>query len=408
MPSPPLSLHELSELKRENQDFQKALTKAVSNLKELSHYSEYIHRPLDGIEGEASAIHPLGITKAKIERPAITMQMRATQAMQEEYEALISDLSAQVRVLKQEAAQKEMWATQEAASIEKLSQQLRETTREIDARTRALTECMGRIQELESIVAEQTRVVLTKETERAQIDAELLDLRRRVHVAESAKDKLVDDHELLTAGLERERQARCKAEKRNKELETKMQVLHAQCAALEQSQAAFTTVDAERRKDMALVAEQLEETKEMLRRVQTEMTARMARREARISRLKVAIFDMTQEKELRERRIHDLTRQLQETTANNDSLEQLLAVARHDNRCAVRHAATKTNIEAAGEETGLERARCDLLGKEVARLREQLASAQDARREDAFRHAQELLGKTEEAAYVWQKYMAKT
>ncbi|KAF0712658.1 hypothetical protein AaE_011973 [Aphanomyces astaci] len=115
---------------------------------------------------------------------------------------------------------------------------------------------------------------------------------------------------MLQASLDRERTTRKKAEKRVVDLDAKVKVLHGQCAVLEQMHAAvhmslesmeqaiglmtMPQVDAQHRKDMQLVVEQLDEAKSMLGRVQVDMSDRIARRDTRISRLKVAVLDLQQ------------------------------------------------------------------------------------------------------------------
>ncbi|RHY09397.1 hypothetical protein DYB25_007823 [Aphanomyces astaci] len=342
--SAPLLIDDLSALKRENKEFQKALTKAVTNLKDLSHYSEYIHRPLEEAKDSPSLPHrhPIPVRDREDDQP-LTMQMKAAQAMHEEYEALIADLSNEVRHLRIELSRREASAAKDATTIANLSTQLSASTSEIQARSSALSECMDRIQDLETTVASQTRAILTKETERKQLDADAADMRRQLRAADTSAQELT----MLQASLDRERTTRKKAEKRVVDLDAKVKVLHGQCAVLEQMHAA---VDAQHRKDMQLVVEQLDEAKSMLGRVQVDMSDRIARRDTRISRLKVALDEAKM---------------------------------------------------AAAEDA----ARCHRLEKELSDLRTELALADEARRVQAQRHA--LLGKEAEAAYVWEKFVTQ-
>ncbi|RHY37686.1 hypothetical protein DYB38_004897 [Aphanomyces astaci] len=349
--SAPLLIDDLSALKRENKEFQKALTKAVTNLKDLSNYSEYIHRPLEEAKDSPSLPHrhPIPVRDREDDQP-LKMQMKAAQAMHEEYEALIADLSSEVRHLRIELSRREASAAKDATTIANLSTQLSASTLEIQARSSALSECMDRIQDLETTVASQTRAILTKETERKQLDADASDMRRQLRAADTSAQELT----MLQASLDRERTTRKKAEKRVVDLDAKVKVLHGQCAVLEQMHAA---VDAQHRKDMQLVVEQLDEAKSMLGRVQVDMSDRIARRDTRISRLKVAVLDLQQ-----------------------------------------------GGAKAAAAEDA---ARCHRLEKELSDLRTELALADEARRVQAQRHAQALLGKEAEAAYVWEKFVTQ-
>ncbi|RHY86913.1 hypothetical protein DYB35_009898 [Aphanomyces astaci] len=353
--SAPLLIDDLSALKRENKEFQKALTKAVTNLKDLSHYSEYIHRPLEEAKDSPSLPHrhPIPVRdggRSREDDQPLKMQMKAAQAMHEEYEALIADLSSEVRHLRIELSRREASAAKDATTIANLSTQLSASTLEIQARSSALSECMDRIQDLETTVASQTRAILTKETERKQLDADASDMRRQLRAADTSAQELT----MLQASLDRERTTRKKAEKRVVDLDAKVKVLHGQCAVLEQMHAA---VDAQHRKDMQLVVEQLDEAKSMLGRVQVDMSDRIARRDTRISRLKVAVLDLQQ-----------------------------------------------GGAKAAAAEDA---ARCHRLEKELSDLRTELALADEARRVQAQRHAQALLGKEAEAAYVWEKFVTQ-
>ncbi|RHY45530.1 hypothetical protein DYB30_013616, partial [Aphanomyces astaci] len=113
--------------------------------------------------------------------------------------------------------------------------QLSASTLEIQARSSALSECMDRIQDLETTVASQTRAILTKETERKQLDADASDMRRQLRAADTSAQELT----MLQASLDRERTTRKKAEKRVVDLDAKVKVLHGQCAVLEQMHAAL-------------------------------------------------------------------------------------------------------------------------------------------------------------------------
>ncbi|ETV79119.1 hypothetical protein, variant [Aphanomyces astaci] len=316
--SAPLLIDDLSALKRENKEFQKALTKAVTNLKDLSHYSEYIHRPLEEAKDSPSLPHrhPIPVRDGGRSRDGdqpLTIQMKAAQAMHEEYEALIADLSSEVRQLRIELSRREASAAKDATTIANLSTQLSASTSEIQARSSALSECMDRIQDLETTVASQTRAILTKETERKQLDADAVDMRRQLRAADTSAQELT----MLQASLDQERTTRKKAEKRVVDLDAKVKVLHGQCAVLEQMHA---TVDAQHRKDMQLVVEQLDEAKSMLGRVQVDMSDRIARRDTRISRLKVAVLDLQQEKTQWQAQVDRFHKALRSATTADDRI----------------------------------------------------------------------------------------
>ncbi|KAH9128275.1 hypothetical protein LEN26_002392 [Aphanomyces euteiches] len=306
---PPLSIYELSELKRENNEFHKAVTEAVSNLKEIGDSSSY-ERKLERAAGIHDVRYPI--------------HKKAEWTMHEEYDRVISDLSAEVENLRVELEKKDKRASKQARSLDQLTKHLNTTTREIDARTRALTDAMDRIQELEAGVAEQTRVILTKETDLSKIHTELQDTRKHLREYVQLCGTLKQDKALLERELERERSLRKRSDKRAIEFEMKNKALDARCTELERSHTAIATSDAEHRKDMQLVAEQLQDTKEMLRRVQIEMSDRIARREAKISRLKMAVFDFTQERDLLRSRVDQLTDQLDSATSRAQSLEDKL------------------------------------------------------------------------------------
>ncbi|ETV79118.1 hypothetical protein H257_07854 [Aphanomyces astaci] len=390
--SAPLLIDDLSALKRENKEFQKALTKAVTNLKDLSHYSEYIHRPLEEAKDSPSLPHrhPIPVRDGGRSRDGdqpLTIQMKAAQAMHEEYEALIADLSSEVRQLRIELSRREASAAKDATTIANLSTQLSASTSEIQARSSALSECMDRIQDLETTVASQTRAILTKETERKQLDADAVDMRRQLRAADTSAQELT----MLQASLDQERTTRKKAEKRVVDLDAKVKVLHGQCAVLEQMHA---TVDAQHRKDMQLVVEQLDEAKSMLGRVQVDMSDRIARRDTRISRLKVAVLDLQQEKTQWQAQVDRFHKALRSATTADD-------------RIHVERVACKRMLDEAKMAAAEDAARCHRLEKELSDLRTELALADEARRVQAQRHAQALLGKEAEAAYVWEKFVTQ-
>ncbi|RHY34082.1 hypothetical protein DYB32_001152 [Aphanomyces invadans] len=199
---------------------------------------------------------------------------------------------------------------------------------------------MDRIQALETTVESQTRAILTKETELKQLESDLTDLRRQVRAAAAAADTQKGELVVLQRSLDGERSGRKKAEKRAADLDAKVKVLHGQCAVLEQTHATFaavsddrsivewmtgrecfhrgTKVDAEHRKDMQLVVDQLEETKGMLSRVQVDMSNRIARRDTRISRLKMAVMDFQREKKQWQDQVDRFKKALEEAATADD------------------------------------------------------------------------------------------
>ncbi|ETV99191.1 hypothetical protein, variant 1 [Aphanomyces invadans] len=321
--SAPLSIHDLSALKRQNKEIEEALTKAVSSLKDLGLHDEGIDRPFEfckttGSHRSLKHSAPVHDRRRSDEAQSAVMQMQAAQAMHEEYEALIADMSNEMKLLRMELSRKVASATKDTAAIVNLSAQLKASTVDLQARTTALTECMDRIQALETTVESQTRAILTKETELKQLEADLTDLRRQVRAAAAAADTQKGELVVLQRSLDGERSGRKKAEKRAADLDAKVKVLHGQCAVLEQTHATFAAVDAEHRKDMQLVVDQLEETKGMLSRVQVDMSNRIARRDTRISRLKMAVMDFQREKKQWQDQVDRFKKALEEAATADD------------------------------------------------------------------------------------------
>ncbi|OQR97709.1 hypothetical protein ACHHYP_10062 [Achlya hypogyna] len=357
-----LSLDDLSALQRENREYQRALQHAVSSLKDRA--------PSVALESATSSD---------------TLQPSRRTAGDHD---LVEELQSEVRRLRRELGQRAKVSSAETHTMCELARNLECTTNEIENKTRALTTAMDTIQDLEQRLAEHTRLG------RAKLN--LLAQQEKAAALERANSDLLATTARLTTNAEQDAKTKKRYERHLRDASAKLTTALAELAVHEQTRATLSDIEAASRSEKTAIYDQLEEAKTMLARVQKEMGDRIGRREARISQLKMALFDATQDKLALEDRVQHFQLQLESLARTEGKRQEQLAADR---------SATDERLRLANDAIDRERDRSLLFQREMRKLQQQLMACEEARQADAKRHAQALLGKDKASSYVWDKYV---
>ncbi|EQC36531.1 hypothetical protein SDRG_05980 [Saprolegnia diclina VS20] len=361
-----LSLDDLSALQRENLAYERALHEAVSSLKERR--PTLMRSEMDGVSRSRA---------------------RTSRHNEEDDDDLVQQLTAEIRRLRHELTQRGRVTSLEARTMGELAANLESTTAEIERKTRALTTAMDTIEDLESRLAEHTRVVLAKETEIGRLHLEVTKLREE-------NDTLAKANAVLSARKEQDAKLTKRLERHVRDVSSKLQVALAQITVHEQARDTFADMEAASRHEKAVAYDQLQETKTMLARLQKDMGDRLGRRDARISQLKMTLFDATQDAETLRDRVQQYQAQV-EALARTEALRLSQWTSERE--------ALEQRVALANDAIDRERDKSILFQREMQKLQHELLRLDDARKIDAKRHAQSLLGKDEASNYVWSKYV---